>query len=685
MAVIDTATVRILPDFSGFTRQVRTELDSSLKGVTASVDKGVKSATDSVAKSTTGMASRVKGSLGTVKGAFLGAFAGTAVLGGLAGVVGGIRGAISAASDLGETTSKVGQIFGQSALPELQKFAAGAAAALGQSKQQALDAAATFGVFGKSAGLSGGELVGFSTKLTGLATDMASFSNTTPQEAIDALGAALRGESEPIRRYGVLLDEGSVQAEGLRLGLVKATGDTGKIAIAQQKAMLAQKAYNKAVKEHGADSDEAARANIALQTATAGLKKATEGTIPPLSQQQKVLARQSLILAQTKDQQGDFARTSGGLANQQRKLTAQWNNAKTTLGGLLLPAATAVVKVFNGMFSVLGTLSGPFKALTGFVKENQTAFKAIAAVIGAALIPALIRSGVQATLWAARQVAAGAAAVASYIRAGLAATASAVRQVAAWVLVGTQSLIQAARVAAAWLIAMGPIALVVAAVVALVVVVVKNWDKIRNAITVAATAVLNFLKRNWPLILAILTGPIGLAVLAIARNWDKIKAGAGAVKNFVVDKFKAMVDFVKSLPGKIGRAAGGMWDGIKNAFRSAINFIIRGWNNLQFRIPGFSVGPVKFGGFTLGLPDIPQLQAGGIVKRPTLAALAERGRPEAVIPLERLGDFGGGRWHPDDITDLAVQIGQVVLAGIYGGISETNRATRRRVQAGSTR
>ena len=40
-------------------------------------------------------------------------------------------------------------------------------------------------------------------------------------------------------------------------------------------------------------------------------------------------------------------------------------------------------------------------------------------------------------------------------------------QVAAWVLLGAQSLLQAARVAAAWLIAMGPIGLVIAAVVGL--------------------------------------------------------------------------------------------------------------------------------------------------------------------------------------------------------------------------
>jgi hypothetical protein len=55
-------------------------------------------------------------------------------------------------------------------------------------------------VFGKSAGLAGDDLVKFSTDFTGLASDLASFNNTSPEEAITAIGSALRGEAEPLRR-----------------------------------------------------------------------------------------------------------------------------------------------------------------------------------------------------------------------------------------------------------------------------------------------------------------------------------------------------------------------------------------------------------------------------------------------------------------------------------------------------
>lgn len=220
-----------------------------------------------------------------------------------------LSGAISAASDLGETTSKVSQIFGREALPELESFAVGAARSLGQSKQSALDAAATFGVFGKSAGLAGSDLAGFSTEMVELASDLASFGNTSPEEAIEAIGAALRGESEPIRRYGVLLDDATLKNRALALGLISTTKDA-------------------------------------------------------LTPQQRVLAAQAEILAQTSDAQGDFARTSDGLANQQRILKAELENGKAALGEAFLPAAVAVVSFLNDK-----AIPG-FRAFSGRVKES---------------------------------------------------------------------------------------------------------------------------------------------------------------------------------------------------------------------------------------------------------------------------------------------------------------------------
>ena len=95
----------------------------------------------------------------------------------------------------------------------------------------------------------------------------------------------------------------------------------------------------------------------------------------------------------------------------------------------------------------------------------------------------------------------------------------------------------------------------------------------------------------------------------------------------------------------------------------AINKIVSKWNSIKFRIPvitlpsiklgggsflGKSIPSVTVGGGSIGgqtisvprIPRLPRLQTGGIVTRPTLAEIGESG-PEAIIPLSRLGEFGG--------------------------------------------
>jgi hypothetical protein len=199
--------------------------------------------------------------------------------------------ATKAASDFSETLAKTNVLFGEGSVA-VQKFADTAAAQFGQSKQQALDASATFATFGRAAGLAGEELVTFSTDFVGLASDLASFNNTTPEQAINAIGSALRGEAEPLRQFGVLLDDATLRNAALELGLISTTKNA-------------------------------------------------------LTPQQKVLAAQKVIYQQTSAAQGDFARTSDGLANQQRILTAELENTKIEIGEQLLPVAVDLFRFFN--------------------------------------------------------------------------------------------------------------------------------------------------------------------------------------------------------------------------------------------------------------------------------------------------------------------------------------------------
>lgn len=275
--------------------------------------------------------------------------------------------AVDSASDLAEAQSKVNVIFGEGAA-DILAYAKTASKAIGQSQQSVLDAAGTFGTFGKAAGLSGKDLAKFSNDFTALASDIASFSNATPEEVIVALGAGLRGESEPLRRFGVLLSAEAIEMEAVNMGLVKFS----KNAVAVKRATIAveraQQKYTTAVSRFGPDSLQARSAMASYEAQQEKLSKAMAGKMDKLTQEQKILAATSLIYKQTADAQGDFERTSSGLANQQRILTAEYANLTAQLGTALLP-------IFKQLMPYLTRFAD-------WASKNPSVVKGIAAAIG---------------------------------------------------------------------------------------------------------------------------------------------------------------------------------------------------------------------------------------------------------------------------------------------------------------
>jgi hypothetical protein len=238
----------------------------------------------------------------------------------LAGLAAAAGPAIMAASDLEENLSKVNVVFGEGAA-SIENFAKTAASALGQSQNAVLQAAGTFGTFGKAAGLSGQDLATFSNDFTALASDLASFNNTTPEQAINAIGSALRGEAEPLRQFGVLLSDAALRDEALALGLEVSTG--------------------------------------------------------ALSAQTKILAAQSLIYKQTGDAQGDFARTSDGLANSSRVLKAQMADLQVSIGKALLPAVQAVLPVVKDFATWAASNPQTFTRAAAAIATIATAILAV--------------------------------------------------------------------------------------------------------------------------------------------------------------------------------------------------------------------------------------------------------------------------------------------------------------------
>lgn len=93
-----------------------------------------------------------------------------------------------------------------------------------------------------------------------------------------------------------------------------------------------------------------------------------------------------------------------------------------------------------------------------------------------------------------------------------------------------------------------------------------------------------------------------------------------------------IVGWFGSLPGRIRGAVSGAWDGLKDAFKGALNWIIRKWNDISFTFPTVRMFGDTYGGWTLDTPNIPELAKGGIVSKPTIALIGEGGAPEVVFP-----------------------------------------------------
>ncbi len=228
---------------------------------------------------------KAAGKMDKLKGA-----AKAAAVGGFSVAVAGIGASIKASSDLGEQLSKNATVFGR-ASGDVQSWSKTTAGSFGISQRAALEATGTFGNMLVPMGLARGKAAEMSKGMVGLASDMASFNNASPEDTLEALRSGLAGETEPLRKFGVFLNASRVEQEAMNLGLHKGKGE--------------------------------------------------------LSAAAKAQATYSIILKDTKDTQGDFNRTSDSLANQQRIAKARLEDTAAALGQALVPAAAKAIGVVS--------------------------------------------------------------------------------------------------------------------------------------------------------------------------------------------------------------------------------------------------------------------------------------------------------------------------------------------------
>jgi hypothetical protein len=214
------------------------------------------------------------------------------------------KAAVDAGSDLQETLSKSNTVFGDSAA-KIELWAAGAARGFGQSKQQALEAAGSFGNMFTQLGIGSATAADMSVQMTELASDFASFHNADITEVLNAQQAAFRGEYDALQAFVPTINAAAVEQQALKMGLATTTGE--------------------------------------------------------LTAQDKALATQALMMQGAGAAAGDFTRTADGLANSQRIATAEAANASATLGTGLLPITQKVTEWAGNLGSAFGGLSSTWQ------------------------------------------------------------------------------------------------------------------------------------------------------------------------------------------------------------------------------------------------------------------------------------------------------------------------------------
>ena len=192
---------------------------------------------------------------------------------------------------------------------EVEKFANSAVQNFGMSELTAKRMASTFMTMANSMGIAAKDGKNMSLQLTALAGDMASFYNVEQDVAQTALNSVFTGETESLKKFGIVLTEANLNAFALSRGITKS--------------------YN------------------------------------AMSQAEKVGLRYLYVLKATANAQGDFARTSGSWANQVRILKEQWSQLIGILGKGLIAALTPIVKALNKLLSYLIALGNAIASLFG--------------------------------------------------------------------------------------------------------------------------------------------------------------------------------------------------------------------------------------------------------------------------------------------------------------------------------
>lgn len=469
----------------------------------------------------------------------------------------------NAASDMNESLNKVDVAFGKSA-GGVKKWSKTTLENFGLSQGTALETASLYGDMATGMGISSKGAAGMAKNLTGLSADLSSFKNVSQDVSKDALKGIFTGEGESLKSLGVIMTDTTLQAYAVEHGMLKSTVSAEKMKEMSTKTSLAQSNLASKIKKYGENSDEAKKAQLTLNKALENQSKAAKGSYSDLSQAEKVQLRYKYVLDATKNSQGDFARTSSGAANQQRIMSERFKEISASIGQKLLPIGTKLLTHINKLMAKFSGLSD---------SQQKTILKVV----------------------------------------GLVA-------------------------------AIGPCLIIVGKIISSVGKFAKALSGLPKALSAVGKGI-GFLTSPMGLVVVGIVAVIAVGVL-LYKNWDKIKA-----------KATELWGHIKATFGGIGKWFGGLWEGVKSGFKGFINFIIGGLNKIPEGINSIKITVPKWvpkvGGKSIGfsIPSIPYLAKGTNYWQGGLAVTQDKGGE--VMDLPR-----GTRVYPhDESVEKAYQDG----------------------------
>ena len=254
-------------------------------------------------------------------------------------IVGFAKSAVTAASDLSESMNAVAVTFGR-ASDGILELGENAAKAVGMSQKDFNAFAVQFAGFTKQIAGASGDIVAVTDDLTVRIADFASVMNLDIPRAAQIFQSSLAGSTEPIRAFGIDMSAAAVAAFAVEQGMVESAA--------------------------------------------------------AMTEADKVAARYALLMQETAQMSGDFANTSDGLANSQRILAAELENARSTIGEAMIPAIqglmgavrpvleafTALPKGMQQTIAIAGMAALGFKSLSTTVQGFGLAAKNANKLVG---------------------------------------------------------------------------------------------------------------------------------------------------------------------------------------------------------------------------------------------------------------------------------------------------------------